>query len=487
MSSIAAFSFGALGDFVALLDLSKKVRKSLNASSGASQDYLMFLFEVDSLVRVLQMATPATTPARLSQLSPALIQEGLSALKSVQNIMTDLETKITTYQEKLRKGGSRRMMMESWRKIGWGLLVQDDEVAKLRRQLVSNVRTMGIVTSSAQCAGIDELQQQSWVVHDRLTKILTKSVGYTWEGGMTAETAPIQLRDMFDNIISIPSEFCATPERLEGLLNVYLRGRKGTKSFLKGDYELTISGCGTELDLIDPAQWTRIVKPGIFVEMNAIIRRKSRPNNHSDLECPCCRRIVVSVKADTLSICPHCDSSFIVSRTDVDDPTNLDGPHDVPELVPGQRSAYNLLGELEIIYGQKDWRAQHIAQLEDVYTESQCLRHVRVLEWLPIRHARSMSRTEVGYPLPYRDSTNKEVTVFWKGPRTLSNVPVSLTSYLEFPCLLARRQGVVMHEVVSEETGSVVSLLPAALIHSFKALTMQGCAYIGYNAWSPDD
>lgn len=88
-----------------------------------------------------------------------------------------------------------------------------------------------------------------------------------------------------------------------------------------------------------------------------------------------------------------------MSRTDVDDPTNLDGPHDVPELVPGQRSAYNLLGELEIIYGQKDWRAQHIAQLEDVYTESQCLRHVRVLEWLPIRHARSMSRTEVSVVL----------------------------------------------------------------------------------------
>lgn len=150
MSSIAAFSFGALGDFVALLDLSKKVRKSLNASSGGSQDYLMFLFEVDSLVRVLHMATPATTSARLSQLSPALIREGLSALKSLQNILTDLETKITTYQEKLRKGGSRRMMMESWRKIGWGLLVQDDEVVKLRRQLVSNVRTMGIVASSAQ-------------------------------------------------------------------------------------------------------------------------------------------------------------------------------------------------------------------------------------------------------------------------------------------------------------------------------------------------
>lgn len=83
-----------------------------------------------------------------------------------------------------------------------------------------------------------------------------------------------------------------------------------------------------------------------------------------------------------------------MSRTDVDDPINLDSPDYAPELPPGP-TAYDLLSGFEVTYGQNDWRVQHLAALEEIYTESQCLRHVRVLEWLPIRHAHSIPKTEV--------------------------------------------------------------------------------------------
>lgn len=150
MSSIAAFSFGAFGDFVALLDLALKVRKSLNTSSGGSQEYLTLLVEVDSLVRLLRMATTASTSISPSQLSPALIQTGYDALKSSQYVLKSLEIKIIAYQDKLRRGRSERMMMESWRKIGWGLLVNDEEVQKLWWQLSCHVRTIQVVTAYAQ-------------------------------------------------------------------------------------------------------------------------------------------------------------------------------------------------------------------------------------------------------------------------------------------------------------------------------------------------
>lgn len=150
MSSIAAFSFGAFGDFVALLDLALKVRKSLNTSSGGSQEYLTLLVEVDSLVRFLRMATTASSSIPPAQLSPALIRTGCDALKSSQYVLESLEKKIITYQGKLRRGGSERMMMESWRKIGWSLLVNDEEVKKLQWQLSYHVRTLQVVMAYAQ-------------------------------------------------------------------------------------------------------------------------------------------------------------------------------------------------------------------------------------------------------------------------------------------------------------------------------------------------
>lgn len=150
MSSIAAFSFGALGDFVALFNLAQKVKKSLNSSSGGSEDYLMLLLELDSLICILRTATTASTSTRLPQLTPPLVRTGRHALESLQDVLKSIETKIRTYQENLRKGGSLRMMMDSWRKIGWGLLVMNDEVKTLRWQLSYHILILQAVISFAQ-------------------------------------------------------------------------------------------------------------------------------------------------------------------------------------------------------------------------------------------------------------------------------------------------------------------------------------------------
>lgn len=150
MYSIAAFSFGALGDFVALFDLAQKVKRSLNASSGGSEDYLTLLVEIDSLIRILRTATTASTSTRLPQLTPHLVRTGRHALKSLQDVLKSIETKIRTYQDNLRKGGSLRMMMDSWRKIGWGLLVMNDEVKTLRWQLSYHIIILQAVISFAQ-------------------------------------------------------------------------------------------------------------------------------------------------------------------------------------------------------------------------------------------------------------------------------------------------------------------------------------------------
>ncbi|EIM82066.1 uncharacterized protein STEHIDRAFT_114717 [Stereum hirsutum FP-91666 SS1] len=467
MSSVAAFSFGTLGDFIVLLDLAQKVRKSLNASSGGSQDYLMLLIEVDALVRILRLATTPSTSTRLSQLSPALVWTACNALKSLQDVLNILETKVVTYQGKLRKGGSALMMMESWRKIGWGLLAQDDEVKKLRCQLSYHTRTIQVVMSFAQCAITDETERQSKRTLDRLTRYLPISIGYTWEGGATTDTAPIRLRDMYDHIFDVPLDLCATPELFDGMLRMYFHGRKGNRFIVKGDYELTTAGSSSLLSLIDPSEWQTTMKPGIVVEMNAIIPRKSRPNHHSNVECPCCRRIVPGVDIDVLTVCSHsdCRTSFTISRTDIDDPTNiLDW-----EFCNAARPIIEATTDSNYIFGPEEWRTQHAQELEQVYAESRALRHVRVLDWLPIRFAKNVPRFKAGVPLTYRDSRKGEVPLTWKGTRTLSNVAIPISRCEVFELMVIHiQQGVVVHDVLSKDTGELLSLPFLDATHSIK-------------------
>lgn len=48
------------------------------------------------------------------------------------------------------------------------------------------------------------------------------------------------------------------------------------------------------------------------------------------------------------------------------------------------------------LFGPSEWRTEHSQELERAYSESHSLRRVRVLDWLPIQHARVVPRFEVG-------------------------------------------------------------------------------------------
>lgn len=104
----------------------------------------------------------------------------------------------------------------------------------------------------------------------------------------------------------------------DGMLRMYFHGRKGNIFIVKGDYELTTAGSRSLLNLIDPAEWNTTIKPGIIIEMKAIIRRMSRPNYRSDIECPCCRRIIPGVRVDVPTVwCALSYSSLLMSDLSV--------------------------------------------------------------------------------------------------------------------------------------------------------------------------
>lgn len=151
---------------------------------------------------------------------------------------------------------------------------------------------------------------------------------------------------------------------------------------------------------------------------------------------------------------PHCDCSFTITRTNDEDLVSLQEPDYTPARSAGQTTASDYFSESDRMLGPMPWRAEHARELEEVYAESQSLSHVRVLDWLPYQHAHSIPKFWVsdglplgitqlkavfdyhidkqeGFALTYRDSNGKEVPVFWKGTRILSNVTISLHKCLE--------------------------------------------------------
>lgn len=48
------------------------------------------------------------------------------------------------------------------------------------------------------------------------------------------------------------------------------------------------------------------------------------------------------------------------------------------------------------VFGPPQWFDEHTQELEKTYAESRNLRHVRVLDWLPILHAHAVPQLVVG-------------------------------------------------------------------------------------------
>lgn len=81
----------------------------------------------------------------------------------------------------------------------------------------------------------------------------------------------------------------------------------------------------------------------------------------------------------------------------MDDPTNvLD-----MEFCREARPIIEAETDPNYIFGPTEWRAQHAQELEQIYAESRALRHVRVLDWLPIRFAENVPRFKVSDIMPW--------------------------------------------------------------------------------------
>lgn len=138
LPSFISFTFGSFGDIVTVIQLLRDVVKVLGDSKGASLDYQKLVEELrgyeDVLVEVHDTLSDSRTPVRVAR---ALRKE----VDLCNAIITRINRDIIKYRESLRRGGSKRMMIDSWRKIGWTLF-RGPEVDQVRQELASCAQRM---------------------------------------------------------------------------------------------------------------------------------------------------------------------------------------------------------------------------------------------------------------------------------------------------------------------------------------------------------
>lgn len=111
----------------------------------------------------------------------------------------------------------------------------------------------------------------------------------------------------------------------------------------------------------------------------------------------------------TLYDSPHfdCSTTFTISRTNADDPMNLltdqyyeqaiiENTHGNIDYLEQAMEEFNPRKDPNYVLGPLEWRMVHAQELEKAYTESRSLRHVRVLDWLPILQASTVPGYDVG-------------------------------------------------------------------------------------------
>ncbi|KAA1476269.1 hypothetical protein DENSPDRAFT_884201 [Dentipellis sp. KUC8613] len=244
---LVAFSFGTVGDIIAVVQLLNQVRQALCDSTGSAVEYQALIGDLDALADVLGAVQHAFDPPSYQ---PALRRDvPVSTANACAHAL------------RTSAGGSGSMMKDSWRKVGWALF-KKPELEEIRRRVTDQVAVLNILLSllsrhdaarqrdtlstvghSVRDLPVEMREQRVMLLEiHRCLQGLPVALGHTWEGGRTPQEEPITFTDMMSQSILLPLELCDTWERFEGIMKVYHKGRPFLPNVEKGQYVVVHSG-----------------------------------------------------------------------------------------------------------------------------------------------------------------------------------------------------------------------------------------------------
>lgn len=234
--SVVAFTFGSFGDILSILQLANNVRKSLGESAGASAEYQQLISELDTSRVALSLVLGVS---QLKDTSPISQEARLAIQQCVhnsRNIIAELDSKIFKFRDSLKKGGTRRMVIDSWRKIGWGIF-KVDYLVEARRRLSEQSRMIKLLLEvsntyvnafsdlvflgnlysiypySITVTHINDVVQSSHITIleiSRCVQGIPQVLGYSWEGGLNPANKPIIFLDMLGQNIRLTIDICGS-------------------------------------------------------------------------------------------------------------------------------------------------------------------------------------------------------------------------------------------------------------------------------------
>ena len=130
-------TFSSVGDIIAITQLAIQIKSALSDTRGAPREYQDLIAELDlfhrDLLRVHSaIPTVCKNPRNNHQQFPHPSGESLDIVNALhyhislaEHHMKSFIQTIEKYQISLQKGGSKNMMLDTWRKLGWTFLKKE--------------------------------------------------------------------------------------------------------------------------------------------------------------------------------------------------------------------------------------------------------------------------------------------------------------------------------------------------------------------------
>ena len=131
----------SIGDIVALCLLTKDLITALNQTRGSSRDFQQLVKQLQSLASVLHEVDLLT---KREKITPSLdaIRVTLSRIAAdCQDLIEPFYGRLRGYQDRLKLGGSGRVLHDAACKWRWKFC-EADEVERLRADLLAHTMTM---------------------------------------------------------------------------------------------------------------------------------------------------------------------------------------------------------------------------------------------------------------------------------------------------------------------------------------------------------
>jgi hypothetical protein len=143
-----AFTFGSLGDIVALLQLAWSLRQTLSDVAGSSMQIRAVIADLDSFAHGIQAVKSALD---MFKSMPASLRNALGlALQRAHAILLAMKSEVDTFNAKVASAAGILSLKEFWARCQWGALGGRTKVEAMRQRLSEQLVAIQVLLAASQ-------------------------------------------------------------------------------------------------------------------------------------------------------------------------------------------------------------------------------------------------------------------------------------------------------------------------------------------------